>query len=250
MSSGCVHGVVSVAAGIAAGSAMFYATGNASCAVAVCAGCLAGVIISPDLDEGNPTTSHYQVRRGLGIFFAAIWWLLWQPYVLLMNRHRSFLSHFPIISTAGRVGYLGAIMIPVVWGVNYLGALPSINKLIDSVVWTGYVLQPLWESIRILLPTKIEIPGVGMWIGFLIAAAVIAVMSLFMRIDFPEGTQKVIFWVMVGVIVVIGALWVWLTHTTGEELASVIPIGAWAFAGLSLSDTMHSLFDWYITIYI
>jgi uncharacterized metal-binding protein len=250
MPSGQVHGIISLAAGAAAGGIMFSITRNMTIAAALGGACMAGTIISPDLDEVNPTHSHMEVRRGCGMVAALIWWLLWQPYVLLMTRHRSWLSHFPVISTAGRVGYLGAIMIPVVWGVNYLGKLPYINKLMESVVWTGYVLQPLWERIRILLPLNIEIPGVGTWVGFLIAAAVIAVMSFFLRIDFPESTQKGMFWVMAGVMVVIGAIWVWLNPMTGQEIASVIPIGVWAFAGLCLSDTLHALMDWYSPLYI
>jgi uncharacterized metal-binding protein len=250
MSSGCVHGAISVGAGIAVGSAIYYATGDAACAAAVGAGSLAGGISSPDLDEGSPTSSHNHVQRGLGIFVAALWWLLWQPYVLLMTRHRSVMSHFPVVSTIGRVGYLGAILIPIMWGLEYLGKLPSIKQAIDTIVWSGNVLAPLSDRLQVLIPSTFEIPGMAIWIGFLIAAAVIAGMAFFLRIDFPQRTQKVIFWVMIGAFVLIGGICRMINPAAGTDFVTMLPIGVWAFAGLCLSDTLHFLLDVYAPIFI
>jgi uncharacterized metal-binding protein len=58
-----------------------------------------GLIMSPDLDlDKNINFSR------LGI----IWRLLWWPYTKAIS-HRSFVSHFPIISTIIRMLYIGLV---------------------------------------------------------------------------------------------------------------------------------------------
>ena len=60
---------------------------------------LGGLLLSPDLD----TRSNASRRWGpLG--------LLWWPYRRL-QRHRSLLSHSPLLGTAGRLGYLAALLL-------------------------------------------------------------------------------------------------------------------------------------------
>jgi uncharacterized metal-binding protein len=61
-------------------------------------GCLlGGLLLSPDLDMPGSKPS----QRMFGIY---------RPYAMLCGRHRSPLSHLPIVGTVGRVAYLAAIV--------------------------------------------------------------------------------------------------------------------------------------------
>lgn len=77
-------------------------------ALALLGGCLAGTIITPDLDVDEPSHSHYAVGRRLGCAGFAVWRLIWLPYGKLIA-HRSWVSHAPVVSTLIRVAYLGLI---------------------------------------------------------------------------------------------------------------------------------------------
>jgi uncharacterized metal-binding protein len=76
-------------------------------ALAFAGGCLAGVLITPDLDVDEPTRSHYVVGKTFGLLPFVIWRLLWLPYGKLIG-HRAFISHFPIVGTSVRLLYLAA----------------------------------------------------------------------------------------------------------------------------------------------
>lgn len=68
-------------------------------------GCgIVGQILSPDLDQPNITASEWYVIRRLGPL-AGLWIAFWWPYAVLI-KHRSALSHYPVVGTAGRLAYL------------------------------------------------------------------------------------------------------------------------------------------------
>lgn len=100
--------------------------------VALCAGCLAGLILTPDLDvDETPTRAHTTVRRSLGWLPALAWRLIWLPYGMLI-RHRSFISHAPYVGTTVRVLYLAALA----WFASQFTGHESLVK--------GFVLSPPW----------------------------------------------------------------------------------------------------------
>lgn len=73
-------------------------------AMGISFGCLAGILISPDLDLEDLTLSKsimYRSNGLVGVIWAALWW----PYSQLV-KHRSILSHGPIIGTLLRLAYL------------------------------------------------------------------------------------------------------------------------------------------------
>jgi len=72
-------------------------------------GCFVGILLSPDLDVDNGNISNYLLRR-IWKPIEKLWFIYWFPYRKLL-KHRSFLSHFPVISTFGRIVY---ISIPIV----------------------------------------------------------------------------------------------------------------------------------------
>jgi uncharacterized metal-binding protein len=71
-------------------------------------GCLAGIPLTPDLDQEGISSSEYFIIKwtmGLGFF----WTMIWFPYARACP-HRSFASHFPVVSTALRLAYIGVFV--------------------------------------------------------------------------------------------------------------------------------------------
>jgi uncharacterized metal-binding protein len=107
------------------------AQGLAGVAVAGLAFLLGGLLLSPDLDtHSNPTRRWGPLR------------LLWWPYRRLL-RHRSLLSHGPLLGSAGRLAYLGLLGIAVSLVLAPLGG-PAPAALIGMA-------QQLWQDRRPLV---------------------------------------------------------------------------------------------------
>ena len=131
MPSGKVHAATTIAMAVAA--PLLIAPSRPAI---MAAGCLAGLILSPDLDIERPTHAHSVIAKagsvvakagskiakiggiigkigfviakmggGIGELLAFLWWGFWWPYGRLIP-HRSLLSHAPIIGTLGRLLYL------------------------------------------------------------------------------------------------------------------------------------------------
>jgi uncharacterized metal-binding protein len=90
-----------------------------------------GLLLSPDLDtRSNPTRRWGPLR------------LLWWPYRRLL-RHRSLLSHSPLLGTCGRLAYLAALLLLACLLLEPLGGLPP-QQLIAAA-------RGLWQQQRPLL---------------------------------------------------------------------------------------------------
>ncbi|MBM5807168.1 MAG: hypothetical protein FJ056_05675 [Cyanobacteria bacterium M_surface_10_m2_179] len=91
---------------------------------------IGGLWLSPDLDtRSNPSRRWGPLR------------LLWWPYRGLL-RHRSLLSHSPVLGSAGRLVYL-ASLITALSGLLHPWGAPSPVQL-------GHSLQVLWQEQRSL----------------------------------------------------------------------------------------------------
>ena len=88
-------------------------------------GCLTGLIIDPDLDIENITRSEWQVIKRFWIF-GMLWVVFWYPYARAIP-HRSPLSHWPLVGTAGRVLYL------LLW-IKLLGMILDVPVPIQLIV--------------------------------------------------------------------------------------------------------------------
>lgn len=77
-------------------------------------GCLAGIVLTPDLDVDDGCLSMHVIRRLFGRVAGWLWQVFWTPYALAMP-HRSFLSHGPIVSTLIRLAYIGAWATAAIW---------------------------------------------------------------------------------------------------------------------------------------
>jgi len=92
---------------------------------------LGGLLLSPDLDtHSNPTHRWGPLR------------LLWWPYRRLL-RHRSLLSHSPLLGTAGRLSYMAAALLLMCLLLQPLGGPPPHQLLAAG--------QTLWQNQRPLL---------------------------------------------------------------------------------------------------
>ncbi len=92
---------------------------------------LGGLWLSPDLDTRSRATGRWGP-------LAVLWW----PYRRLL-RHRSLLSHSPLLGSAGRLAYLAALLLAALWLLGPLGAPPP-NRLADGLVH-------LWQHQRLPL---------------------------------------------------------------------------------------------------
>lgn len=76
-------------------------------------GYMLGVVIEPDLDQTGITTSEWRALRGGKVIggLLVIWFL---PYSLIFP-HRSFLSHFPFVSTLIRLLWISWPLLALIW---------------------------------------------------------------------------------------------------------------------------------------
>src|SRR4026208_1432756 len=102
MSSGTVHtqACVALAVGFSIGALATYDVEASQYAV----GALVGVLVSPDCDVDNGFVAYGYIRKRLGDWAEFIWDRVWYMYRRSV-KHGSELSHFPIISTLGRLAY-------------------------------------------------------------------------------------------------------------------------------------------------
>jgi uncharacterized metal-binding protein len=92
-------------------------------------GSLVGIILTPDLDVDNGYIGNTIIRNKVGAWAERGWDLLWHFYRRSI-KHGSELSHFPVISTIGRLAYLYlfllvipylllALVVPGGWDIGY-----------------------------------------------------------------------------------------------------------------------------------
>lgn len=108
MSSGYVHNTVSIAAAGAGFVAMLHYGQPVEAAMLFSAGCLAGIVLTPDLDQQTYNRIENKWRKSknpLVAMMGLLYIMFWMPYALAIP-HRSWLSHAPIIGTVLRILYI------------------------------------------------------------------------------------------------------------------------------------------------
>ena len=87
-------------------------------------GCELGAVFTPDLDMETKTLAESAP------IFGTVWQIIWYPYALVMD-HRSFLSHFPVVSTLIRALYFftfcGILVTISLMAINEVAAIEAIN---------------------------------------------------------------------------------------------------------------------------
>jgi uncharacterized metal-binding protein len=115
MPNGAVHSLATVLIAGATGFGTYhYGLLDKPHAIALGCGALVGLLLTPDLDVDTGSDSDDWARRLLGRAGGFMWWLIWRPYAALVP-HRSPLSHFPILGTVLRLGYLSLVALVVAW---------------------------------------------------------------------------------------------------------------------------------------
>lgn len=124
MASGRAHDRATTLLALPFGLLWGLALGPAGIAVASLAFLLGGLWLSPDLDTPSRASARWGPLR-----------ILWWPYRRLL-RHRSLLSHSPLIGTSGRLAYL-------------LTALALLRLLAEAGPWNSLPLPPLeaWPAL-------------------------------------------------------------------------------------------------------
>lgn len=100
MPDGKTHAILTVATSSTLFSASNYLEVPLDVSISLVAGCLVGLILTPDLDQAES-------RKGL-------WAIFWFPYGKLI-KHRDIWSHFPILSTVIRLIYMFSVPLFLLW---------------------------------------------------------------------------------------------------------------------------------------
>jgi uncharacterized metal-binding protein len=100
------------------------------------AGNLAGIMLTPDLDvdAGNFTDT---IIRKVSSKAQWVWRRFWTPYAVLLP-HRGKLSHFPVLSTLVRLGYILTV-------INLLNAIIHVVLSIFGEVDTVFLWWWNWS---------------------------------------------------------------------------------------------------------
>jgi len=130
--NGRAHATASYALAPVTGVAVGLLLADLQTGVLAAAGCVAGVLLSPDLDQESITESESLVYRKGGNVLGHLWRAYWMLYALVLP-HRSVLSHGPLIGTAGRLAYLLAPWI--IWALA--------GGWIGDLVFTLYPFWPV-----------------------------------------------------------------------------------------------------------
>lgn len=137
MSSGRTHAAVTLIASTGSAFLLYRYGWPSGQAVAFCVGGLVGLLVNPDLDVNNGSISQRMVRKSAGCLPGLIWAGFWHPYALLI-RHRSPLSHWPILGTVLRLTYLVLIGHLVWLGLHLTFGLAPITT------HTSALILPVW----------------------------------------------------------------------------------------------------------
>ena len=85
------------------------------------AGCIAGILLTPDLDQEGYSALEIEGVKALGPL-GYLWLALWWPYAKAIP-HRSFWSHGPLVGTLGRLLWLllvGPALVGLAMGGGFL----------------------------------------------------------------------------------------------------------------------------------
>lgn len=155
MASGEVHLRVTLFLAPVAGVTTFLVTGSPALALWSTVGCLAGVLLTPDLDQESINYVEWMlIRVTLGLGY--LWLAFWGPYSTLL-RHRSWVSHGPLIGTLGRILYIqGGLYVLEVLGLVH--PLPRLQELVRHPAFLaavgGLALSDLGHWLFDYLPAR------------------------------------------------------------------------------------------------
>lgn len=115
-------------------------------------GAFCGLVIEPDLDQDAQAAPLSTMRETGGDGLARIWQLYWSPYAHAIP-HRSWVSHFPVIGTLGRVLYLAPLYsVPLFIWTHFFGfPLHHIFHVLVGLCWVDllHFIMDFWIPRRL-----------------------------------------------------------------------------------------------------
>ena len=108
-------------------------------------GALVGIFIGPDQDVDNGNISNTILKKRMGAWAERGWSLLWHNYRVSV-KHGSPLSHFPIISTIGRLAYLYLLILVLPYSIIEL-VLPGAWDVGRELRWWSDWILGHWGVI-------------------------------------------------------------------------------------------------------
>ena len=124
--------------------------------VGVATGAMVGCLISPDADVDGGSIADFYIRHYTGVVVEMLWDGLWAFYRKVC-RHRGFLSHAPIISTAIRVLYIGAFYFLIAMPLRWVSSSVQIDW--SWLLWWAFVGLVLADSAHWTLDKLDEMMG-------------------------------------------------------------------------------------------
>ena len=112
-------------------------TTGATFGVAFLVGALAGLVLSPDLDQDSKVYSHYITRTVFGKWAEVLLLTYFYPYSRSIP-HRSSLSHAPVIGTLLRVVYVFwwvFLLYPEILLSQYFAVAALALATVDTMHW-------------------------------------------------------------------------------------------------------------------
>ena len=147
MASGRAHDRATIVLALPFGLLWAPALGPPGVAAACAAFLVGGLWLSPDLDTPSRVTARWGPLA-----------LLWWPYRRWL-RHRSLLSHSPLLGTAGRLAWLAGLIVAACLLLTPLGAPPP-QRLAGGLV-------ALWQRQRPLLAAGLVGLEASAWLHLL-----------------------------------------------------------------------------------
>ena len=144
MPSGRIHSLANITVAISGATVMLFIGQSTEGIIGVATGAVTGCLISPDADVDSGAIADYYIRVYTSRIVEAVWTMLWLLYRKAL-KHRSFLSHFPLVSTIIRIFYLGMLC-----GMFYfLIATPL--KYLSGLVRIDWPLFLWWAFVGLVL---------------------------------------------------------------------------------------------------
>lgn len=126
MPSGKIHSITNIVVALSGSATMLLLERGTEGIVGVATGAMIGCLISPDADVDSGAIADYYIRVYTGKIVETVWTMLWLLYRKVF-KHRSFLSHFPLISTVIRILYLSVFYFLISAPLKWLSSLVQVD---------------------------------------------------------------------------------------------------------------------------
>src|SRR3990167_364830 len=145
MPSGRIHSVANIVVAVSGSATMFLLQRGNEGIMGIAAGAMAGCLISPDADVDSGAIADYYIRVYTGRIVETMWMMLWTVYRKAF-KHRSFLSHFPLVSTIIRIAYLSVFYFLITTTLKWVASLVHIDW--PTFWWWAFVGLVLADSVH------------------------------------------------------------------------------------------------------